>query len=177
VPYVSSPVPTLETERLRLRGHRVEDLDASAAMWSDPKVVRHVGGRLNTREECWSRILRYFGIWSALGFGYWVIEERSSGRFVGEAGLADFKRDIVPALDGAPEAGWMLASEFHGKGYAREAMVAALAWFDAARPHTRSVCIISPDNMASLKLAARLGYLQYGVTTYSDSYIVLHQRT
>jgi len=53
VPYVSSPVPTLETERLRLRGHRVEDLDASAAMWSDPKVVRHVGGRLNTREECW----------------------------------------------------------------------------------------------------------------------------
>lgn len=65
-------VPTLETERLILRGHGVDDFGDSAAMWAEPEVVRHIGGRPFTREESWSRLLRYIGHWSALGFGYWV---------------------------------------------------------------------------------------------------------
>ena len=38
-------VPILETERLRLRGHRVDDFAASAAMWADPIVTRYIGGK------------------------------------------------------------------------------------------------------------------------------------
>jgi len=51
-------VPILETERLRLRGHRLDDFPASAAMWADPVVTRHTTGKPQTREEVWLRLLR-----------------------------------------------------------------------------------------------------------------------
>src|SRR5579864_5518349 len=89
-------VPVLETERLRLRGHRLEDFVQSAAMWGDPKVTQYIGGKPLTEEECWTRLLRYAGHWSLLGFGYWVAEEKASGNFVGEVGFADYKRDLQP---------------------------------------------------------------------------------
>ena len=77
-------------------------------MWSQPEVVRHIGGRPFTEEEVWGRVLRYIGHWTALDFGYWAIRDKESGRFVGEAGFADFKREITPSLGGAPEIGWAL---------------------------------------------------------------------
>jgi len=175
LPHASAFAPTLETERLRLRPQRVEDFDDSATLWSDPQVVRYIGGRASTREECWSRVLRNFGLWPALGYGYWVIEERASDRFVGQAGFADFKRDLTPSFDGTPEAGWVLAPWSHGKGYASEAMRAALAWLDDAQ-HAHSVCLISPDNAASINVAAKLGYVEYARTTYHDDPTVLYER-
>ena len=102
-------IPIVETARLRLRGHRAEDFDDCAAMWADPSVVRHIGGRPFPAEETWTKILRYAGLWALLGFGYWAVEEKASGRYVGDVGLADFKRDVQPSFDGAPEIGWALA--------------------------------------------------------------------
>jgi len=87
-------VPVIETTRLILRGHRLDDFPDCAAMWADPIVTRHIGGRPFTEEETWARFLRYVGHWSVLGFGYWAIEEKDTATFVGELGFADFKRDI-----------------------------------------------------------------------------------
>jgi RimJ/RimL family protein N-acetyltransferase len=39
---------------------------------------------------------------------------------------------MQPSLGSAPEAGWVMAPRAHGKGYATEAVRAALAWADAA---------------------------------------------
>ena len=75
--------PELETTRLFLRQHRPDDYDDSAAMWADAAVVRHIGGRAFTREESWSRVLRYVGLWEWLGYGYWCVREYQTGRFVG----------------------------------------------------------------------------------------------
>lgn len=152
------PVPTLTTERLVLRGHRASDLDACLAMWSDLEVVRHISGRPSTREEVWARILRYVGHWELMGYGMWAVE--AEGRFVGECGLAQFERG-VPEID-APEAGWVFAPEAHGKGYATEAMRAVLAWTTAPR----TVCMIAPDNAASLRVADKLGYRETALTAY-----------
>ena len=80
-----------------------------AAMWADAGVTRFISGRPFTREECWARLLRYAGLWPTLGFGYWAIEDKAEGRFLGEAGFADFKRDMTPSIEGLPEAGWVLA--------------------------------------------------------------------
>src|SRR5579875_2663294 len=88
--------PVLETERLRLHGHRLADFADSAALWTDPLVTRFIGGRPSTPDEVWSRLSRYIGHWTALGFGYWAVRERASGRFAGEVGLADFRREIDP---------------------------------------------------------------------------------
>jgi RimJ/RimL family protein N-acetyltransferase len=151
------PPPVLATDRLVLSPHTADDLPSCAALWSDPEVVRFIGGQPFPVTEVWARILRYAGLWSVLGYGYWAVRDRHTGRFLGEVGFADFRRDIVPPLGDRPEAGWILAPEAHGRGFAREAMEAALGWADAAG-HQRTVCIIDPANAPSLHLAARLGY-------------------
>jgi RimJ/RimL family protein N-acetyltransferase len=89
-------IPTLESSRLILRGPTLDDFAASLAMWSDPAVVRYFGRPPFGEEEVWARLLRYVGHWALLGFGYWVVVEKASGRFVGEVGFADLRREIEP---------------------------------------------------------------------------------
>ncbi|HET7501296.1 MAG TPA: GNAT family N-acetyltransferase [Kofleriaceae bacterium] len=170
-------VPILETARLTLRGHDAATLDESLALWSDPLVNRHISGRPSGREEVWARILRYIGHWAIAGYGFWQLRERATGRFVGEVGLADFKRDLAFSFDGAPEAGWVLAPWSHGKGYATEAMQAVLAWSDAsARTGPRTVCIINPDNLPSLRVAAKCGYRELARTDYKGVEVIVLER-
>jgi len=68
-------IPVLETQNLRLRGHTAADLPASCALWATPEVFRYTLFKPSTPEEVWSRLLRYFGLWSLLGYGFWVVEE------------------------------------------------------------------------------------------------------
>jgi RimJ/RimL family protein N-acetyltransferase len=168
-------IPILSTARLTLSGHRAEDLDDSLAMWSDPDVTRYVGGKPFGREEVWARLLRYVGHWTMFGYGFWQVRETATGRFVGEVGLADFKRDIAVSFDGAPEAGWVLAPWSHGKGYATEAMTAALTWTTAAGC-LRTVCLIDPLNAASLNVAAKCGYREVARSQYKRAEVVVLER-
>ena len=169
------PVPEIEPGRLRLRGHRLDDFDASFAMYSDPVVTRFIGGKLSTRQQAWSRLLNYVGHWALLGFGYWVVEEKSTGDFVGEVGFADFKREIEPPIDVA-ESGWVLAPQMHGKGYATEALRAMLAWGDGHLPSRRTVCLIAPENAPSIRVAEKCGYREILLTTYKDEPALLFER-
>jgi len=169
-------VPALETERLKLRGHRLEDFQLCATMWADPVVTRYIGGRPFTEEECWTRLLRYIGHWALLGFGYWLVEDKSAGRFVGEVGFADYKRDINPSLEGKPEIGWVLASHAHGKGYATEAVRAATAWADENFAPSETTCIIDPQNRASVRVAEKCGYREAGIAMYKGRPVLLFVR-
>ena len=171
----SKAVPLVETPRLLLRGHRLDDLEVCCAMWGDPEVTRHIGGKPFQRDEVWMRLLRYVGHWALLGFGFWVIEEKATGRFVGEVGLADFMRDIVPALD-APECGWALAAWAQGQGYATEAVGAALRWGGAHLKTPRTVCIIHPENAASVRVAEKCGYRELRRATYKGQPTVVFER-
>jgi RimJ/RimL family protein N-acetyltransferase len=172
----SLDVPIIETERLRLRGHRMEDFVSSAAMWADPKVTCHLGVNPLTEEDAWTRFLRYIGHWSLMGFGYWVVEEKATGNFVGEIGFADYKRDLVPSLNGTPEIGWVLAPPTHGRGYATEGVHAALAWGDANFTPTRTACMITPENLASIRVAAKCGYQEVQKTTYKGHLVLMFVR-
>lgn len=166
----------IDSERLRLRAHRAEDRDDIAALWADDAVVRHMRGRSSTREESWGRMLRYAGLWGLLGFGYWAVEERATRRFVGDVGLADFRREMAPPLGDAPEAGWVLASWAHGRGYATEAARAMLAWSDAHVRAARTVCIIDPDNAASIRVATKCGYVEKGRGEYRGGAVLVFER-
>lgn len=168
--------PLLETARLRLRAHRPEDWNDCAAMWGDPAVTRHISGKTFSREEVWSKLLRLAGLWALLGYGYWAVEERASGRFVGEVGFADFKRTIEPSLDGMPEAGWVLATWAHGVGFATEAVGAALAWGDAHLGSRRTVCMIDPEHRASIRVAEKCGYREFRRTAYQNQPALLLRR-
>jgi RimJ/RimL family protein N-acetyltransferase len=179
-------VPVLETERLRLRGHRLEDFADCAAMWADATVTRFIGGKPLSEEEAWTKFLRYAGHWALLGFGYWVAEEKATGKFVGEIGFADYKREIEPSLRGVPEIGWVLASAFHGRGHATEAVRAVVEWGDRyfikrhlEQPHVeqgRTACIIAPENVASIRVAEKCGYRQSQLTTYKGHAVLMFVR-
>jgi RimJ/RimL family protein N-acetyltransferase len=170
-------IPVLETQRLRLRAHTLTDFPASCALWADPLVARYIGGKPNTTEETWARLLRNAGLWTLLGFGSWLVEEKSTGDFVGEVGLFNLKRAIDPPIGNTPEMGWVFSPSKHGNGYATEAVLALIDW---ARDHFTTneiVCIIAPDNAPSLRVAEKCGFIQRDTLTYRGSPVLLLTRT
>jgi RimJ/RimL family protein N-acetyltransferase len=168
--------PPLGSTRLTMRGHRITDLDECAAMWGDPEVTRHIGGRPFSEEEVWTKILRYVGHWSLLQFGYWVIRERASGRLVGEVGFANFHRQLEPPLGDAPELGWALARWAWGRGFATEAVRSVLAWADSQLAAERTVCLFDPENRASLRVADKCGYRPFARASYRGAPTLVWQR-
>ena len=168
-------IPVIETDRLRMRGHTVSDLDPVAAMWGDPDVVRHITGKPATREESWARLNRYAGHWALMGYGFWLIEEKSTGRFVGEAGFADFKREMEPRFE-APEHGWSLASWAQGQGFASEALEAQLVWAEGHFGRAPLVCMIAPENAPSIRLAQKHGYKEFARRPYKGEPSILFRR-
>lgn len=172
-----SVAPTIATERLVLRGHRVEDFDAYSALWSNETVVRFIGGKRFSRNECWTRLLRAHGMWSLLGYSFWIVEDRETGMVIGEAGVMDAKRDLEPTLDGTLEAGWVMHPSTHGKGLALEAMTAVLEWADANLPDMPQSCIIEEGNTASMKLAERLGFKEVARSELNGAKLRQYRRT
>lgn len=169
-------IPTLDTDRLALRPHTAADFDDCLALWSDARVVRYIGGAPQTPPEVWARLLRYAGLWPLLGFGYWVVHERASGRFVGEVGLADFRRGMLASLDGVPEAGWVIAPWAHGRGFATEAVRAVLDWSDTQLDARRTVCLIDPENAASIRVATKCGYRDLTRVSFKGSETLVLER-
>jgi RimJ/RimL family protein N-acetyltransferase len=171
-----TPAPELITVRLRLRMPRVDDFPAMSRMWGDEAVMRYISGTPSTQSESWSRLLRYIGHWHGIGFGYWTVEDRATGAFVGEVGLADYRREIEPPLDDAPEIGWVLTPAAHGRGLATEAAGAVVTWADATLPHERTVCIFDPDHAASRRVAAKLGYAERGMAMFKERPTLVMER-
>jgi RimJ/RimL family protein N-acetyltransferase len=173
---LSMDVPVIETERLILREHRLDDFEALATMWGDTGVTRFIGGKPSTRDESWARLLRYVGHWKLLGFGYWAVEVKDGAQFVGDVGFADWKRDITPSLDGLPEGGWVLSTEAHGRGVACEAVHAALGWMDKNFCGQTTTCIVGVDNVASIRVAKKNGYREFTHTEFKGSPVIQFRR-
>ncbi len=168
--------PIIETARLVLRPHKVEDYSDSAAMWGDPRTTKFIGGVPSSKQRCWSRLLGYSGHWPLMGYGYWAVEEKSGQGFVGEVGFADFRRDIGSAFDPFPEAGWVIAPGSYGKGYATEAMSAAINWMDTILNKARTVCMIDPENYGSIRIAGKLGYNKHSESFYEGKKVEIYCR-
>lgn len=145
-------------------------------MWADPQVVRFIGNRPRTREETWTRLLKYVGHWALKGFGFWLVEEKATGSFVGEVGFADHKRDFAPSLHGLPEIGWALTPEKQRLGYATEAVKAAIAWSDKHLSTPQTVCIIHPDNTLSIRIAEANGYVISNTTDQKEHSSMIFRR-
>ncbi|RUM05583.1 GNAT family N-acetyltransferase [Rhizobium chutanense] len=164
-------IPSLETERLTLRPHRLDDFEAHAALWADKDVVRFISDVASTREQSWSRMLRLAGMWHHMGFGFLAIVEKASGRFIGEAGFMESRREMDPSIEGTMELGWALTPSAHGRGYATEALTALIGWAGTHFPGKPMSCIISPENQASLRVAAKLGFHETVRTQYNGEVI------
>lgn len=76
----------------------------------------------------------------------------------------------------APEAGWVLSPAAHGRGYATEAMTAVLDWADAALAAPRVTCLLHESNAASIRVAWKCGFREYGRADYRGSTALLWAR-
>ena len=166
----------VETDRLVLRVLRLDDFDDYFAVAADPETFRYSQRGAMTSDEAWTRLLRHVGHWAVMGWGLFAIEEKATGRFVGEAGLGDFRRGLGEDFDGVPEAGCTIARWAQGLGYATEAMEAALAWVDAKLGVPRTVCIVHARNTASLRVAEKVGYKRFALRSYRGYDAVLFER-
>jgi RimJ/RimL family protein N-acetyltransferase len=172
----SREAPRLETERLILRQFQRRDLDAHAATLGDAEVVRHIGGKAFNREDSWRRLLSGIGSWALLGIGPWAVELKADGRMVGHLGFFDFERDMEPSIVGEPEMGWIFDRSVHGQGIALEAGLAALAWAEQAIGADSYPAIIDFENIASMRLAEKLGFERKEDATYRSERIAFFRR-
>ena len=173
---MNSWAPKLETERLILRAFRKNDLEAHAATLGDEQVMRHIGGKAMSREDSWRRLLSGIGMWSLIGMGPWAVERKSDSRMVGHCGFFQFEREMSPPIIGEPEMGWIFDRSVHGQGIAFEACKAALEWADEEIAAESYPAIIDLENLASMKLAERLGFVRQPDAIYRDAPISLYRR-
>ena len=152
-----SAAPLLVTERLELWHPARADIAAMYALVADPATRRFLGP-VHTRADHYERFSRNAGSWLLYGYGSFVLRERGTGELVGNAGMFHSFRGLGEDFDDSPEAGWILRADRVGQGLAREAMTAALAWFEREQGRRRIVCMIARDNAPSIGLAGRLGF-------------------
>jgi RimJ/RimL family protein N-acetyltransferase len=100
---------------------------------------------------------------------------KQDGAVIGQIGFGEFAREITPPLPDIPEMAWIFAGEAMGQGYGSEALAAVLAWGDA---HLGGCfqCIISPENEASMRLAARFGFAEVRRPDYKGEPIAVLER-
>ncbi len=164
----------LLSDRLEMAPHVIADFADLALMWADPLVVRFLGGKPQSEEESWARLMRYAGSWALLGYGFWAVRRRDSGAYLGSVGFLDARRSGVESFGGDPEIGWSLTMSAQGQGFGTEAVRSAMAWGEGR--FSRAVAMIHINNSASIAVAARCGFAQYTTARYKDEPMGLWER-
>lgn len=144
----------LETPRLILRRPVLEDVDAYYAFYRDPEITRHIPDAPRNLEETRAEVE-----WHVNGppghpeLGLWAAIHKETGRFIGRCGLLPW------TIEGREEVeiAYALAREFWGQGLASEAAGAILRYAFEQLGITRLICLIIPENLASARVAEKIG--------------------
>ncbi|MEV4340565.1 GNAT family N-acetyltransferase [Streptomyces sp. NPDC049590] len=154
----------LRTDRLTLRRWRDSDLEPWAAMNADPEVREHLGDLL-TREQCDASVARFQADFDRRGYGWWAVEARATGEFIGFAGLDEVD-------DGLPftgvEIGWRLARPAWGQGYATEAALRVLAHGFEALGLCEILAVATATNLRSQAVMRRIGMTRDPAGDFDD---------
>lgn len=143
-------IPVIETPRLRLRGPRLEDYEASAAFMASDRSV-YVGGPVG-RTLSWRGFCHLTGHWVHRGYSMFILADRETDAALGMAG------PWYPEGWPEPEIGWSLWSpEAEGKGLAFEAATAARRFAYETLGWTTAISLIVEGNDRSAALATRMG--------------------
>jgi ribosomal-protein-alanine N-acetyltransferase len=144
----------LETDRLILRRMTMADLDGLYALYRDPEVRKYFPeGTLTYAQTkaALERIINFY--YSQPGLGLWATIHKETGQLIGRCGLLlwtiDERREV--------EVAYMLAKAYWGQGFATEAARAILAYGFEQLHLTRLICLIDRDNLASIRVATKIG--------------------
>ena len=142
-------IPTLETERMILRGPLESDFDTVAAFMASPRA-EFIGGP-QERFPAWRGFIGVLGHWALRGYGFWTLVDKTTNRLLGRVGFINH--------DGwqEPELGWHLFEGVEGHGFAYEAATAARRYGALHFGLDGVISYIDPRNTRSAALAHRLG--------------------
>jgi RimJ/RimL family protein N-acetyltransferase len=157
-------MPDLRTERLLLRDWRESDLAPWAAMNADPEVRAYFPGVL-TKEQSEASAARFQDDLDRRGWGWWALEVRSTGRFIGFTGLDPVDEDMP--FSGV-EAGWRLARTAWGHGYATEAARAVLDFGFERLRLPEILAVTTAGNLRSQAVMRRLGMTRNPSDDFDD---------
>jgi [ribosomal protein S5]-alanine N-acetyltransferase len=147
----------IQTERLRLRPYRGDDLDTLAAILGDPETMRFYP-RPFTRDESAAWIER---VWiernrtryETEGLGLWAIEIAETGEFIGNCGPT---RQTVERTEEI-ELGWHIAKQHWNRGFATEAAAACRDRCFETLGIDRLIALVRPVNVPSARVAEKIG--------------------
>lgn len=163
----------IETARLLLRPFTPDDLAAYTAIWAKPEVVRYLPNERDTTKalETAASFLVAWGeqAWRT-GYWPWAVIERSSQRLIGHAGLR-----LSQSLDG-PELVYMFDVAAWGQGYACEAALAACDFGRVTLQVDRISAVALADNVGSIGVLRKAGFLFQGETTADGLHLVRYDR-
>ena len=144
----------LQTPRLALRHLDPGDLDALFILYRDPEIRRYFPDGTRTLEET-QRELEWFqhGHPEFPRLGLWATVERSSGAFLGRCGLLPWEIDGKSEV----ELAFLIAKARWGEGLATEAASAIADYARVQLGIHRLICLISPGNVASMRVATKVG--------------------
>jgi RimJ/RimL family protein N-acetyltransferase len=139
----------LETERLRLRPYRLDDLDDLIGILGDPETMTYYPAPYN-REGTLRWIEDNMRRYVADGFGLWAMEMKETGDFVGDCGPAlrevDGEREV--------EIGWHVDRALWNRGLATEAGAACRDHCFRALGLDRVISLVRPENLPSRRVAS-----------------------
>ena len=144
----------LETKRLILRHLAPDDLDSLFALYNDPEVRRYFPEGILTYQET-KEELEWFlnGHPEHPELGLWATIHKETDQFIGRCGLLPWTIDERSEV----EVAYMLAKEYWGQGLGTEAAQAILEYGFEQLQLSRLICLIDRENLASVKVATKIG--------------------
>jgi RimJ/RimL family protein N-acetyltransferase len=150
-------MPELHTPRARLRGVRPEDAEALLDIYADPQSVRYLGRPPQTLEQVQTRITRMLEDIERGEAAFWVLTEPGADRALAYLGF--FRWDLPHQ---SAELGYVLVRQRWGQGLMGEVLPMLVRHgFEVLALH-RMEARIDPGNLASIRLAERLGFREEG---------------
>lgn len=146
---LSVDIPVFETERLILRAPRMDDFEAHVGYATSDRA-KFTGGPFD-RWGAWQGFSSALGHWVLFGYGFWMLEEKATGKPAGRVGM------IKPEGWPEPELGWHVYAGFEGKGIAYEAAIATRDYAQINMGFAPMISHVDPENTRSRALAERMG--------------------
>ncbi len=167
------PWTILETKRCIVRETTVEDVDAFYRIYEDPRVSDYLDDIHHAPEQEKEYVREYIEkIYGYYGFGVWTILEKEGGAVIGRAGFSYNEGFTEPDL------GFLIAGPWQEKGYAEEVCSAILAYGREELGFERVLVLVRPDNLRSLRLCRKLGFVEVGEAIYrGETYIKMQNDT
>jgi [ribosomal protein S5]-alanine N-acetyltransferase len=151
--------PVFHSNRIHLRKFEEADIEQVFKGLSHPKIIKHYGVSYSSLEATREQMEWYDKIYKEHTGVWWgITSKQNEKKIMGACGFNDWNKKHHHA-----EMGYWLFPEFQHKGFMSEAMQLVIPYgFNQMKLH-RIVAVVEPENLASIWLLEKLGFMQEGI--------------